>query len=529
MNRQERRRADKTAGHGAALQEAFTLQQRGALPAAERLYRQILRDAPEQPDAVRLLGELLSDTGNFAEAITLLRRLADAHPAHFASRYSLGNAYRLAGQLEPAIACYHAALALEPGFAGAHHGLGLALRVAERDEEAVASLRQAVRAKPDWAVAWQDLGVALAVLGDLAEAEAALLRAVALAPGLGAANRHLAALRQGPAEPGELTGLRLRAEHPSTPAPERVEMLFTLGRLADKAADYDAAFGYFSQANALLRAAQAKAGLAYNRERMSGDVERLVAAFSANYFSAYADCGDPDEAPVFILGMPRAGSTLFEQIAASHSRVLSAGEHAGIGRIAGTLGALPGPSWQPAAMRAAAARYLEGLRSAAGNADRLIDKMPDNVFQLGLIATLFPNARVIFCVRNLFDTCLSCFFQYFAQPYGFDTDLADCAHRHAEVERLIRHWREVLPLRCLTLDYDACRDDLEGQARQLIGFLGLDWEDACLHFHRTRRPVRTASWSQVRRPFYTESLQRWRHYEPHLEPLRRALAAEQPP
>jgi hypothetical protein len=356
----------------------------------------------------------------------------------------------------------------------------------------------------------------------LPEAAAALERAVALDPGLGAARRHLAALQHGPEEAG---WLQARVADAKTPVKEKIEILFTLGRLADQAEQFDAAFGYFGQANALLRSVQVKSGRGYNRARMAGDVDRLIATFTPAFFAGRGEGGDVSEQPVFILGMPRAGSTLFEQVAASHSQVFGAGERKGIGEIAAKIGWAPSPVWTAESLTTAAAGYLQTMQAKAGAALRIIDKMPDNIFQLGLIATLFPNARVIFCGRDPLDTCLSCFFQHFAEPYGFDTDLQDCAHRYQQVARLTAHWQRVLPLRMMQMSYEALLGDLEGEARRMIGFLGLEWEAQCLNFHQTSRPVRTASWSQVRRPLYHTAQGRWRDYAAHLQPLKAAFQA----
>lgn len=518
MNRQERRRRAKSAHVDvrAVLAQGFERHQAGHLAAAELCYRNALAEKPDDPDALRLLGEILIDRGKAGEAILLLQRLASSYPDHALSHYGLANAYRLAGQHDAAIASYRMALTLNPRFAGAHHGLGLALRGARRENEALEPLKLAVRAKPEWAAAWKDLGVTLAILGDLKLAESALRRAVALQPALGDAHRHLAALRADIPGPDEMAHLAAACANPRTAADERVEMLFALGRLADTSGDYDAAFSYFAQANALLRAAQAKAGIAFDRTRLTHDVDGLISIFSRDYFSNLSVRGDPSDRPVFILGMPRAGSSLFEQIAASHSMVFGAGERNDIGEISKTIGWAPSSGWTATNLVAAARQYLESLDQEGAQAPRIIDKMPDNVFQLGLIATLFPCARVVFCARDARDTALSCFFQRFAMPYGFDTDLEDCAFRIREVGRLTAHWQSVLPLAHMTMSYEALVASPETEARRLIAFLGLEWEPQCLDFHRTRRAVRTASLSQVRRPLYQESAGRWRHYEKRL-------------
>ena len=521
MNRQERRRLAKTTppNSAALLAQGFNAQQQGNLAAAETLYRQVLQQEPAHFDATRLLGELLLTRGQLREAIALLNHLAAQHPRNFLAHYTLGNACRLAGQTDTAIACYQNALSLKPGFPGPLHGLGLALRRAEREREAAASFRQAVAAEPNWAEAWKDLGLTLATLGEIPEAEAALKRAVTLQPGFGEAQRHLAAIRRDQATEAETAALMACAADPRLPPEEKIEILFTLGRQEDKAGHYAAAFKHFAAANALLRARQTQSGIHFDRARLTSDIDKLIAIFSPAFFAARTATGRSSEAPVFIAGMPRAGSTLFEQIAASHSQVFGAGECFGIGAAASRIGWAPSPAWTPESLRTEAETYLRTQQAKAGNAARIIDKMPDNIFQLGLIATLFPQARVIFCARDPRDTIISCFFQHFSQPLAYDTDLQDCAFRLREIERLTRHWQNVLPLCHMTLSYEALLADPQAESRDLISFLGLEWEPQCLDFHLSARAVRTASWAQVRQPLYQTAAGRWRNYEPHLKDL----------
>jgi tetratricopeptide (TPR) repeat protein len=527
VNRKERRALRKTAPdrHSEAVQGAYALYMQGNRTAAETRLRQVLADAPGQPEAMRLLGELLTDRGEFDASIALLRRLIGSQPRNFQAHYAIGNAYRLSGQLELAIASYRASMVLEARFAGTHHGLAAALRTAGQERQALPHYREAVRLQPDWAIGWRDLGLNLALLGDLAGAEAALERAVTLQPGLGDAQRHLAAIRQKPASQQEIADLTARARDSRLAPAERVEMLFALGRLAEKAEEFDAAFSHFEAANKLLRGQLQNAGRAFNPARLKADIDRIITTYSADRFEPFAGWGNASEAPVFIVGMPRAGSTLFEQIAASHSMVFGAGERQEIGAISARTGWAPSPSWTPETIASSAVEYLAAIPAAPG-ITRIIDKMPDNIFQLGLIAILFPNARVIFCERDPRDLALSCYFQHFAQPYAFDTDLTDIALRIRELDRLRSHWLQVLPLRCMIFSYEELLKNPETQARRLIKFLGLDWEKKCLAFHETERVVRTASWAQVRKPLYQDSVERWRNYSAYLKPLFDALAVD---
>jgi tetratricopeptide (TPR) repeat protein len=536
LNRKERRFLAKTnaasvaparpasADLQAKLQLAFTQYSQGNLAGAETHYREILTLQPDQPDAMRLLGETLADLGRFDEAIKLLSRLISVVPGNAQAFYALGNAYRLAGRMDSAIAAYRSSLAIEPNFAGSHHGLASVYVQTEHEPEALEHLRHAARLQPGWAQAWKDLGLSFARLGELGLAEAALARAVSLQPNLADAHRHLAALRQQPASQAEQSILAARAANPGTPAAERIDLSFALGRLNEQAGNYDAAFYHFSAGNNLLSQQLGFANKRFDRQRLRSDIDQIIASFPRDGFQAPAGAGNSSEQPVFIVGMPRSGSSLFEQIAASHARVFGAGEHKGIGAIAARIGWAPTSAWTEPAITTAANGYLSSMPDKA--AERIIDKMPDNIFLLGLIAALFPKARVIFCQRDPRDLAVSCFFQRFTAPLGFDTDLEDIAYRIRELKRLESHWMRVLPLRVLSFSYEQLLAAPDSESRRLIEFLGLEWDEKCLEFYRTRRVVRTASWAQVRKPLYGDSVGRWKHYERHLGPLMKALADE---
>jgi len=246
--------------------------------------------------------------------------------------------------------------------------------------------------------------------------------------------------------------LRARAVDLRTPISERIELFFALGRLHDQAGDYDAAFNHFSGGNSLLRELLSRRNRGFDRRRLRSDVDSIIASFPSAGFPALGETGNFSEQPVFVVGMPRSGSSLFEQVAATHPEIFGAGGHKGIGAVAGRLGWAPSPAWTEQAITAAANGYLSGLPNT--DAKRIIDKMPDNIFQLGLIAFMFPNARVVFCERDPRDPAISCFFQRFSEPYGFETDQEDIAYRIRELERLKNHWTLALPLRCLNFSYE---------------------------------------------------------------------------
>jgi hypothetical protein len=261
-------------------------------------------------------------------------------------------------------------------------------------------------------------------------------------------------------------------------------------------------------------------------------VDQLIRTFDAVYFRRVRGFGISSELPLFIVGMPRSGTTLVEQIVASHPQVFGAGELRDVERIALSLAAHLGndvgyPSClakAPAeAVRAMAERHLHRLTALAGGSVRIVDKMPTNYLHLGLIATLFPQARIIHCRRGPLDTCVSCYFSYF-RGLPFAWDLEELGRYHRSYDSLMAHWKAVLPLPVLDVSYEELVDNQEAISRRLMEFCGLDWDERCLAFHETPRPVHTASTMQVRQPIYKSSVGRWRRYEAHLQPLVRALS-----
>ncbi|MGH6913403.1 MAG: sulfotransferase, partial [Geminicoccales bacterium] len=309
---------------------------------------------------------------------------------------------------------------------------------------------------------------------------------------------------------------------------QRRDLLFVLAHLDNDRKAYDAAFACFRAANDLRKKTSR-----FERARWSRLVSTLMASFPAEFFAARRGWGDDSELPVFVLGMPRSGTTLVEQIIASHPDAFGAGELYDIQHLANALGESPGglpfpqgaPQLGRADVAALADGYLASLRRRAPGARRVVDKMPGNFLYLGLIALLFPRAKVVHCRRDPLDCCISCYFQNF-RTLEFTSDLDDLGHYYREYERLMRHWQAALPLPILDVQYEQLIAAQAAESRRLVDFVGLPWDDRCLSFHETRREIRTASIWQARQPIYASSIGRWRPYEAHLGPLKRALGLE---
>ncbi|HVH84742.1 MAG TPA: sulfotransferase, partial [Steroidobacteraceae bacterium] len=367
---------------------------------------------------------------------------------------------------------------------------------------------------------------------------AAFRRALAVKPGFPTALFHLAHLRGAEPTDAEVGAIERALEAPRLPRQARIGLSFALARLCDERGEYDKAFLHCKRANDMKAADQA-----FDHEGLARHVDALVATFDRGFFAARRGLGSPSERPVFVVGMPRSGTTLVEQILASHPEVRGAGELAASNAMVEGLARLPnataaGKAYPEAAglldqeeAQALAERYLEAVGRDAregegGEPRRVTDKMTGNFMRLGLIALLLPRARVIHCQRDPFDTCLSCYFQNFLEPFPFTSELSRLGKYYREYERLMAHWRAVLPAPMLEVPYEALVADPEPWCRRMLEFCGLPWDERVLRFFATERAVQTASFWQVRQPIYLSSVGRWRHYRAHLGSLFDALGRE---
>jgi hypothetical protein len=307
---------------------------------------------------------------------------------------------------------------------------------------------------------------------------------------------------------------------------EQIDLHFALGKAFNDIGDPPRSFEHILAGNALMRRR-----VAYDEQLALGRFERIRSAFTADIMRDRAGRGDPCHAPVFIVGLPRSGTTLIEQILASHSKVFGAGELREMPRIAERIGGAEKPSFPEAIatlpdreLNAIGGEYVRTVRRMSPVAERITDKMPGNFAFVGLIHLAMPNARIIHACRDVRDTAFSCFSLLFSGGHTYSYDLAELGHHCRAYLRLMQHWREVLPGVMLEVRYEDVVTDLEAQARRIVGFCGLEWEDACVDFHRTERSVRTASAAQVRNPIYHTSIGRWRAHEGALQPLLQSIA-----
>jgi tetratricopeptide (TPR) repeat protein len=468
------------------------------------------------------LGQVLHEQGRFEEALLAFQGAAHCEPNNSDAHNCVALALADLQRLDEAVSALDRAIALAPDSALTHEARGMILLRSGRGEEAVNSLRRALEIAPDWASGWINLGQALRQIGRFSEAAGCIRQILAKRPGAVQAYTLMAGVGA-TADAAEIARLTESVEDLQISKSDRAAIGFALGKMLDEADRFDEAFVHYARANSLVLQIRHAASERYGSDLFARRVDESIAMFTPDFFARIRDWGESSELPVFIVGMPRSGTSLVEQIASSHPDVFGAGELMDVGNIAAWLSLT---QCRPSQVKDAACKQLDRLRELGGSALRVIDKMPANVEHVGLIATLFPFARVILCRRDARDTCLSCFFQRFTTGNLFSFDLAECGRHHVQTDRLIVHWLSVLPSRMLQVQYEDLVADLEGQSRRIVDFLGLPWNPACLDFHRKERTVQTPSTWQVRQPIYTRSVGRWRNYERHLGPLLEALASE---
>ena len=507
----------------------------GHFAEARWCYGEAVRQNPEMSQACVSLALTLQQEGRWDEALPWLRRATEVQPGSLDYLVLLAEAEVDREHFAEAIDCYQEIIKRDPGDATAHNALGWLLQEEGQLDRSAEHLRTALRLQPDLAVAHVTLGSLHEKTGDFAAAEACFRTAVDDArspePRAGAAGDALA--RQ--AARRRLQGDR-RAGSPTPDAtdPARLNLFFGLANVWDARRRYPEAAACARQANALALAQFQRRNMVHDPAEHERFVSGLIEAFEPALFERLANAGLETRRPVFIVGLPRSGTTLIEQILASHSQFHGAGE---LPLARHDFQAIPGlldrdlppvsciSGLTREVVRQLALGHDDKLRSLDGGmAARIGDKMPDNYIHLGLLATLFPNAVFIHCRRDLRDVAVSCWMTGF-RSVRWTNDTHHIATRFQQYDRLMKHWQAVLPAPIHHVDYEETVDDLEGVARRLLEACGLEWEPACLEFHRNSRPVQTASFSQVRQPVYRGSVGRWKNYETELADLFAALPA----
>jgi tetratricopeptide (TPR) repeat protein len=509
-------------------------QAQGKLADAAASLRHALCLQPDFADGYNHLGVTLAEQGNPAEAAANFRQALQFKPDFADAHANLGHALAEQGQFAEAAGAYQQAARLRPGDAGPRIDLGNALLRLGRRDEAVGSFERALRLAPDSAEVRTGWGNALVDLGRLDEAVAQFREALRLRPGHVPAYGSLGDLaREGcyAFSSEEVRHLRDLLDGDDLAPQQRALLHFTLASTLERRGEYDEAFQHYRQGNDLNRQLLARKGRAFNARDHQAFISRLIAAFTPELFRRGASLGLPSEVPVFVVGVPRSGTTLVNHILSAHPDVAAPGELLDLQNLVLELpGLLNAPDGYPECLarlggreaRALAGRYLGHLSQLGSGARRVTDKLPENYLHLGLVALLFPRAHVIHCQRDPLDTCVSCYTHQF-RYVRFSTSLEDLGLYYREYERLLAHWRAVLPIRMTEVRYEELVASPGEVGRGLVAACGLDWRDRCLAAHESRRAVHTASRVQVRRPVHGGSVSRWRRFAAHLRPLLETL------
>jgi len=497
---------------------------------AETLLRQRLSLAPGDIAALRMAAEIAAEREDYVEAERLLGECLRLAPGYGEARFDLARLLYTQQKANPILPLLERLLRLEPDNlryrslqASAYGLLGL-------NDRALEILSGLLHEHPDDELLWLARGHASRAAGRLADAIDSYRKTIELRPGFGQAWFSLANLKTVRFSPADIETMQSQVARADLGADDRLQFEFALGKALEDAGEYAGSFAHYAGGNALRRAE-----IPYDGGGNTRLVQRSLALYRREFFAQRAGSGCPAPDPIFVLGLPRSGSTLLEQILASHSQVEGTRELPDIPGFALELGAREAPG-QPAAypqsvaglgldaLAALGERYLAQTRpNRLLGRPHFIDKMPSNFFHIGLIHLILPNARIIDARRSPLACCFANFKQHFQQGVWFTYSLEDIGHFYRDYVHLMRHFDAVLPGRIHRVRYENLVADLEGEVRRLLDYCGLPFEAQCLRFHETRRVVQTASSEQVRRPLYADSVEHWRNYEPWLGELKRAL------
>jgi Flp pilus assembly protein TadD len=512
-----------------ALGRAVSAYNAGKLVEAEQICQQIITIKPALFDALHLLAAVQSKLGKKEMALVNYNRALKVRPDSAEVLSNRGVTLHELKRFKEALASYDRALKVRPDYAEALSNRGHTLSQVGELDAALVHYRRALALKSNLTNVHVNMGNALKELGQLQEAQKAYLDAIRLDPGNALAYVNLvdSALFL-PGDPHLAAMEALAAKSEGLSKTDRMWLAFALGKAYADLKDFRRSFQHFLEGNAAKRAM-----ISYDERSALAFIDRIEAVFTPELIKAKSGGGENSPRPIFVIGMPRSGTTLVEQIIASHPMVHGAGEldtlNDVILAVHGPDGNnVPFPECVPAldasTLKQIGTHYVEAVRKLAPSSERVTDKTLQNYLCAGLIHLALPNAKIIHTVRNPVDTCVSCFTRLYSAQLNYTCDLGELGRYYKRHEGLMAHWHRVLPPnRILDVRYEEVVADLEGQARRIISHCGLSWDERCLSFHQTIRPVRTASATQVRQPIYKTAVGRWRDYEEQLGPLLSAL------
>jgi len=520
----------RLAGPERHLQEAILAFKTGRLAKSDSMLRKLLEHAPQDAAAMCLLAEVSAEREDYVEAERLLQHCLKLAPGYSRARFEFARILYSQQKAAPILPLLERLLVLEPKNLRYRSLQASAYTLLGQNERAIEILSSLLTEFPDGELLWLSYGHSLRTAGRSRDAIEAYRKTIELRPEYGEAWFSLANLKTFRFTVADLAAMRAQLAREDLADKDRLQFEFALGKALEDAGDFADSFAHYDRGNALRRAA-----VDYDGDGNTRLVRRSQALYTEEFFRTRAGygCAAPD--PIFIVGLPRSGSTLLEQILASHSQVEGTRELPDIPGFALELGGreLPGkpPAYPQSVSRltredceALGERYLAQTRpNRLLGRPHFIDKMPSNFLHVGLIQLLLPNARIIDARRSPLGCCFANFKQHFQSGVWFTYSLEDLGHYYRDYVQLMAHFDAVLPARIHRVYYENLVADLDGEVRRLLQYCGLPFEEQCLRFHETRRVVQTASSEQVRRPLYADSVEQWRNYEPWLERLKEAL------
>lgn len=500
----------------------------GKLAIAERRLRAHLHDHPTDVAAIRMLAEVGARLGRFEDAEKLLARCLQLAPSFHAARHNYAIVLHRQSKAAETLEQLDTLLEAEPDNPSFVFLRAAALARVGEYAEAIAIYQRALQRFPNSARTWLSLGHALKTAGRSADSIAAYARAAEIAPNFGEAYWSLANMKTYRFDAPAVSRMQAQLNSADLSQEDRFHLHYALGKAFEDAGDFAQSFQHYRQGAAIRRT-----GVSYDADETTGATQRHIDMFSRDFFAARAEQGAPAPDPIFIVGLPRAGSTLIEQMLASHSAIegtmelpdiIMLAKRIGGGKIRGGLYPEMVAELSADDLRALGEEYLSRTRVQRKTGKPFfIDKMPNNFQHIGLIQLILPNAKIVDVRRHPMANCFSAYKQHFARGQVYSYDLTELGRYYQDYVRLMRHFDDVLPDRVHRLHYEDVIADPEREIRRLLAYCGLPFEPACLSFYANRRPVRTASSEQVRQPIYGEGVDHWRHYEPWLAPLRAAL------
>ncbi len=501
---------------------ANTLREKGDIDSAIKLYDKAIELHPGYIKAHIALSEAFKARKSHQDAVRTIKRAISQNPGIAMLHYLLGNLFYENRQPEHAAEQYRLAIQYSPDFAFAHNNLGNALRLQGDLPSAIASFKRALTLMPDNVLPYINLGNAQQQSGDLASALQTFQSALNIQTGQPEVYFALSQVKHFSPLDQEIKDMEALLGHSDLSVDQRLMVHFALGKAYEDAGNYEQSFFHLEAGNRLKRST-----FHYSVEEDKALFGAISQVFDSTLFEEKSGFGISDASPIFILGMPRSGTSLVEQILSSHPQVYGAGELHDL-RIS-ILDSVP--QYPPGSFPFMAAKlnrndiatiasaYLERTSRYYRHADFVTDKMPDNFIYIGMIRLMFPNARIIHCQRDPVDTCLSCYKRWFSDSQPFAYDLVELGQYYLGYRDLMDHWHRVLPDFIYDIQYEKLVENQEQETRRLLEYCELSWDNKCISFHETDRPVRTASSTQVRQPLYNDSVRRWKSFENHLDPL----------